>query len=188
LSSSEYPHWRADEEAIARIPLKSDSIVLDVGAHIGVTVRLFAARAGHVHAFEPAPRAMALLEANTADLKNVTIHAFALSNKDEIVCFEEKPGLDFSSLSEEGIQVLAKTIDSLGLVPDFIKIDVEGYEHRVLEGARQTIKDRSPVIMFEALNEAARQFCENIIREANPNYRFESIGQKLNHIAWPTAR
>jgi hypothetical protein len=73
-------------------------------------------------------------------------------------------------------------------VPDFIKIDVEGYEHRVLEGARQTIKDRSPVIMFEALNEAARQFCENIIREANPNYRFESIGQKLNHIAWPTAR
>jgi FkbM family methyltransferase len=185
LRYGEYPHWRADEEAIARIPLSSESIVIDVGANIGVTVRLFAARAGHVHAFEPAPRAIPLLTANTADLDNVTIHHFALSDKDGPVYLDESKNLDFSRLSETGIPVLAKKIDSLGLAPAFIKIDVEGFEHLVLEGARETISKHSPVIMFEAWDEAARQRSENIIRGANPNYTFEPIGQKLNHIAWP---
>jgi FkbM family methyltransferase len=185
LQYREYPHWRGDEEGIARIPLTSESVVIDVGANIGVTVRLFAARAGHVHAFEPSPRAMRLLRANTGDLNNVTIHQCALSNINGIVHFNEDYWLDLSSLADEGVEVEARTIDSLGLAPDFIKIDVEGYEHLVLEAARQTLRDHSPVVMFEALNECARQYCENLIREANPNYRFESIGPKMNHIAWP---
>jgi FkbM family methyltransferase len=186
LSHGEYVRWRADEEAIGRIPLNSNSTVLDVGANIGVTVRLFANRAGHVHAFEPSTRAMALLKANTADLNNVTLHQYALSNESGAVRFEEKGKLDLSSISDTGIEVPAKTIDCLALPADFIKIDVEGYEHLVLQGARQTLRERAPIVMFEALSETARQYCENIISDANPSYRFESIGEKMNHIAWPT--
>jgi FkbM family methyltransferase len=185
LRYNEYPHWRGDEDGLARIPLGNDSIVLDVGANIGVMTRIFAARAGHVHAFEPAPRAQPLLARNTADLANVTIHQTALSNTTGTAFFEERAELDVSSLADAGIEVPVETIDSLGLVPALIKIDVEGYEHLVLEGAHNTIRDHAPVIMFEAFGETARQYCENIIRVANPAYRFESLGHKFNHIAWP---
>jgi FkbM family methyltransferase len=185
LRHGEYPHWREDETGIARIPLNSASIVLDVGANIGVTARMFAARAGHVHAFEPSPRALAMLRANTADLENVTIHPFAVSNVNGTVYFEEKFLLDTSSLSDRGLEVQAKAIDSLGLVPDFIKMDVEGFEHLVLEGASETLKYHAPVIMFEALSQSARDRCEKLILGANPQYRFEALGNNMNHIAWP---
>jgi FkbM family methyltransferase len=185
LRYNEYPHWRGDEDGISRIPLDRASVVLDVGANIGVMSRIFADRAGEVHAFEPAPRAQPLLRRNTADLPNVTIHQCALSNAVGTAHFEERAELDVSSLSDEGIEVEVRTIDSLGLRPALIKIDVEGYEHLVLEGANDTIRDHAPVILFEAFGETARQYCENIIREANPAYRFESLGHKFNHIAWP---
>jgi FkbM family methyltransferase len=40
--------------------------------------------------------------------------------------------------------------DDLGLVPDVVKIDVEGYELQVLEGMRSTLAASSPMIMLEA--------------------------------------
>jgi FkbM family methyltransferase len=126
-----------------------------------------------------------MLLANTEDLSNVTIHDCAISNANGVAHFEEKFLLDMSSLSDKGMEVETRTIDSLGLAPSLIKIDVEGFEHLVLEGARETVKQHSPVIMFEAWDDAARERSEGIIREANRNYRFEAIGEKLNHIAWP---
>jgi hypothetical protein len=80
--------------------------------------------------------------------------------------------------------VPVRTLDSFGFVPDLIKIDVEGHEHRVLEGATEMLQ-RAPVILFEALSESARQYCENIILASNPRYGFETIGWGTNHIAWP---
>jgi FkbM family methyltransferase len=184
LKFGEYPHWRPDEEAWARLPIGSDSLVLDIGANIGVMTRLSAARAGRVHAFEPAPRALPLLEANTADLTNVTVHAVALSNVDGSTRFRQRAALDESSIGEGDVEVPVRTLDSFGFVPDLIKIDVEGYEHRVLEGATEMLQ-RAPVILFEALSETARQYCENIILAANPRYGFETIGWGTNDIAWP---
>lgn len=188
LRYGEYPHWRPDEDGVNRVPLTKDSVVLDIGANIGVTARIFAARAGHVHAFEPAPRALPLLKANTADLPNITIHQVALSDQTGTAHFAEREALDVSSLADEGIEVPMQTVDSLGLRPDFIKIDVEGYEHRVLMGAKETLKESHPVVMFEAFGETARQYCENIIREGNPAYEFETLGGQTNHIAWPRTR
>jgi FkbM family methyltransferase len=157
---------------------------VDVGANIGVTVRLFAAQAGHVHAFEPAPRALRLLQRNVSDLCNVTLYTVALSNENGTARFSELEALDNSTLADDGIDVPVRTLDSYGLKPDVLKIDVEGFEHLVLEGARETLR-HSPVVVFEAFGETARQYCENIIKSANPNYRFETMGGKTNHIAWP---
>lgn len=177
----EYPHWRPDEEALSRIPL--GGIVVDIGANIGVTASIFGREATEVHAFEPAPRAIPLLRANAPP--NVKIYQVALSNVEGVAWFNERAALDESSLSHAGIEVPVMTLDSFALRPTFIKIDVEGYEHRVLQGASETIK-LSPVIMFEAFSETARQYCEDIILAANSQYRFESMGGGTNHIAWPT--
>lgn len=179
-----YPHWRAEEKAFDGFEWGPKSIVLDIGANIGVTVRIFARHAAHVHAFEPAPRALRLLVANTKSLQNVTVHAVAVSDKLGTVRFEERQKLDTSSMgtSSDGIEVPAVTIDSLGLVPDVIKIDVEGFEQLVLKGATETLK-HGPTIVFEALSANALQECKAIICLANPSYTFEAIGGGTNFIA-----
>jgi FkbM family methyltransferase len=177
-----YARWQPDEDAIARIPLDERSVVLDIGANIGVMTRIFARRAAHVHAFEPAPRALALLRANAPD--NATIHPVALADRCGTVRFAEVESLDMSSISNEGVEVPARTVDSLGLKPDFIKIDVEGYEIQVLRGARETLK-AGPIIMFEALNPQALGECQNEILAANANYSFERLPGGTNFIAWP---
>lgn len=42
------------------------------------------------------------------------------------------------------------------LAPDLIKIDVEGAEHRVLQGAQKTIEDSQPILIIECLNEKTK--------------------------------
>jgi FkbM family methyltransferase len=176
----EFPHWQADAEAIARIPLNRESVVLDIGANIGVMTRLFAERAGHVHAFEPSPRALALLRENAPP--NCTIHPIALGDHNEVTHIAELEALDESHVSETGIVVQMRTVDSLNLNPDFIKIDVEGYEPAVLRGAVETMK-RGPMLMFEALTKEARMECASIIHEANPAYLIEDMGSGVNFYA-----
>lgn len=179
-----YPHWQSDEDAIDAIHLGPDSIVLDIGANIGITARIFAGKAGHVHAFEPSPRALRLLLANTRLLHNVTVHAAAIANSTGQIRFVERGALDTSGISTtlDGIDVPVFTVDSLGLTPQLIKIDVEGFENLVLHGATETLK-KGPTIIFEALTELARIDCENIIRSANPAYSFERVGSGSNYLA-----
>lgn len=46
-------------------------------------------------------------------------------------------------------KVKSITIDSLNLLPDMIKIDCEGYDLAILEGAIQTIRKSQPIILME---------------------------------------
>jgi len=187
LKWGEYPHWNADEEGIQRIPLTSASVVLDIGANIGVLTRQFASRAGQVHAFEPSPRALRLLRANVQDLANVTVHPIALADTTGKARFIERENVDMSSLTNDGgIEVSVTTIDALALAPDFIKIDVEGFEEQVLYGAKETLA-RSPVVMFEALSNESRERCERAILSADPGYSFERLDGGTNFLAWPAS-
>ena len=46
-------------------------------------------------------------------------------------------------------RVIIKKLDSFNLTSDFIKIDVEGYELKVLEGSIKHIKKNNPIILIE---------------------------------------
>lgn len=184
IEFGEYPHWGQDVELFNSI-IEPHHFVVDIGANIGVTTRLFAERAAQVHAFEPAPRALPMLRANSGP--NVIVHAVALSDSDGTTFFREEKKLDLSGVSDTGVEIPMRTLDSYGLKPDFIKIDVEGHEPAVLRGARETLQC-SPIIVFEALSDEARTVCQDLILDANPGYRFEKFGQ-LNNVARPvTAR
>lgn len=176
----EFTRWRADEDAIAAIPLDRSSVVLDIGANIGVMTRIFASRAGHVHAFEPSPRALAMLRLNAPP--NSTIHPFALGEREGTVAFAECEALDMSHIGEGDLQVPVRTVDSLGLKPAFIKIDVEGFEPEVLLGATQTLAT-GPIVMFEALTPQLLERCTSILRAANPRYQVADMGSGENFLA-----
>jgi FkbM family methyltransferase len=176
----EFTRWRADEEAIAAIPLDRSSIVLDIGANIGVMTRIFAARAGHVHAFEPSPRALALLRLNAP--LNSTIHPFALGEEEGVVAFAECEALDMSHIGQGDLKVPVRTEDSLELAPSYLKIDVEGFEPHVLRGARRTLA-AGPMVMFEALTSELVQECTSILVSANRRYRVHDMGSGENFLA-----
>ena len=155
-------------------------VVADVGAHIGVTVKIFGRRAKTLHAFEPSPRALRLLRANAP--ANCVIYPCAIGDYNGKVRFAEADNVDMSHISESGIEVEIRTLDSFNLAPDFIKIDVEGWEPAVLRGAARTLQ-RGPTVMFEALTPDALQECKEVILKANNAYSFHALGGGTNFLA-----
>jgi FkbM family methyltransferase len=138
--------------------LNKDCVVYDIGANIGYHTTAFASLARKVYAFEPHPKNYALLEQNTEDFSNVYIGNYAVSNS-RSVCYindyDPQVAGNFGAVSvvdyPTSIEAVAIDLDTAGLdLPDFIKIDVEGYELQVLEGCRQIIEHRCPVVYYEA--------------------------------------
>ena len=141
------------------------SVVLDIGANIGCTALLFAQRARRVIAFEPSPSTFDLLRRNVkrAAVGNVELRNHALGSR------AERSQLTFAANNRAGGFVSAGTATSAGHVTepisivrlddlaealaldrlDFVKIDVEGFEQSVLDGARDTIGRFEPVVALE---------------------------------------
>jgi FkbM family methyltransferase len=147
-----------------------DGDAIDVGAAVGFYSVLIAKHltTGRVLAIEPIPQSLKRLQGNLTrnevDSK-VIVFGGAASNTRTPTQVKFIHGLEeYSSMGEichpavrghQYSEVTAKssTVDFLvdlhGLKPRFIKIDVEGMEHKVLEGARATIARFRPVIYSE---------------------------------------
>jgi FkbM family methyltransferase len=144
--------------------IKKDSVVIDVGANIGVHTVHFAqcAPSGRVISIEPSRSTLQYLLRNTAHLANVVPLSVALSDSTDVKKFLIASDNAYSGLHdtkrkpilrEEAVACFAgdEILPSLcenGRV-DFIKIDVEGLELQVLRGMRQLISRHRPVIFCE---------------------------------------
>ena len=143
----------------AHIP--SDSVVLDVGANIGLSTILLARLVAKVIAFEPSPTNLALLRKNLElnAIANVDVIAAAVSAEPATLLFHEAtygagshvvtPGhLDAANVRT--VDVPALPLDSQTLPPiAFIKMDTEGHEPDVLAGARTLLERDKPLIFME---------------------------------------
>lgn len=137
---------------------------VDAGANKGVYLHHLSRNFDHVVAFEPLPALASYLQ--RAAPRNARVHAVALSDHEgeaELslpVGFNElgsiEPGHASSGAASQPAcelevhHVRKAPLDSFGLKQvGLLKIDVEGHELAVLEGARRLIADWRPVVMVE---------------------------------------
>ncbi|MFA7193548.1 MAG: FkbM family methyltransferase [Candidatus Paceibacterota bacterium] len=165
-------------DLISKLAANKNKVVWDIGAHIGYLSLFFSSAFGEetlVYAFEPNPSNQKWLESNInineAYSKRIFINKEAITNKVGEVEFnvgnaddatssggyikDVTPPLQENSYEDfKKIKVESNTIDNLISqkklsVPDFIKIDVEGAELKVLEGGINTLQQNGPELIIE---------------------------------------
>ena len=145
--------------------IKPGDICWDVGANIGFYTCLLAslvAGSGAVVAFEPAARTCGYLKENVSlnQFTNVTVVNKGLSDKQEqrLLHYSEAglaegtASLKYTDGRAASERVTLDTIDNLIRelpAPEFVKIDVEGYQLEVLRGGEHFLKTRAPLLMAE---------------------------------------
>ena len=125
--------------------------VIDCGAWIGQW-SLMHRHAEHVEAFEPNPDILPLLEHNIQSCPQIHLHRTALSNQPGRTALRYESHTGTCHMWPEGHaqDIEVRTLDSYQFSDvDIIKIDVEGMEVPLLQGAEQTIRRNRPWILIE---------------------------------------
>ena len=120
-------------------------VCLDIGSNIGQWTRPLANKFQSVVCFEPNPNFRECFKKNISE-HNVVLHPYGLSDKAHSV------SQDFNStqIKDEPGDIKMRTLDSFGLTQvDLVKIDVDGSEVPLLNGARETLARNNPIINIE---------------------------------------
>lgn len=156
------------EKELAFLPhlLRPGMTAIDIGANHGVyslaMARLVAP--GKVFAYEPASEPRALLERSRElnQASNLEISAAALSDsrREGHLAFGKSSELNALADSGPGERVQVTTLDLEEAeqgwpAPDFVKVDAEGEEERVLAGGADFFARHSPLVMFEVKSSKA---------------------------------
>jgi FkbM family methyltransferase len=169
--------------------LDSGDVFFDVGANVGYyTVlgsRLVGER-GQVISFEPLVRNLSHLYRHVTinKLQNVSIIPSACSDKISLASFSSGQNTamghlkDDKTLSKDLTLVSTVTLDAvsdkLAIIPNVVKVDVEGAELSVLHGASEKILPLKPKIFLSLHSEALRTDCLQYLKGFG--YRFEPLG------------
>lgn len=135
-----------------------ECVVYDIGANIGYHTQGFAHMAKHVYAFEPNLKNIKLLEKNTSHLPNVTIIRKAVGDVAGVSYISDYNLDQFGNygecmMTDKGQRCEVIKLDDMNLpLPDIIKIDVEGYELKVIEGCKEIIRKKNPAILYESIH------------------------------------
>mgnify|MGYP005839807013 CR=1 FL=1 len=163
--------YEASALATAARHIAPGSVVFDVGANVGYTALRFA-QAMDAHS------ALVAIEPDSANFQHLQRHLGVLAvpqvrliqaivtdhdGQERLLLDADLPVNHRISLSGEGVPVQAVTLDTLALeYPDkrvsLIKIDVQGAEKRVLEGAQGVLTRDKPALFVEFYEPALREF------------------------------
>lgn len=168
--------WEEDVAKAIDKFLKPGWTMLDIGAHVGYFAVQAARRGNKVIAIEANPEAVKLLRANAerngvAD--HITILPVAISDTDEMQHLATAEGFNGAPgtmrLDVSGVPVSVMRARDLQTRPEFIKIDIEGMDHRVLADMPDVL-DAAEVVVLEASGECRKYGSDpkdivNLLRE-----------------------
>ncbi len=189
----EYPSTTYQQATIdeASKYLKNFNCAIDVGANIGLHTVRFSKIFKSVHAFEPTSINYECLEKNTASLQNIHLNKFGLgatASRESIKLPIDSNNcggfsiVDWQNHSQEFLEetIEIKTLDSLKLAPDLIKIDVQGFDLNVLMGGKNTLTKFKPVVIVEAESKKIK----NEIRAFLTSLKFELATEVRKDQIW----
>jgi FkbM family methyltransferase len=186
--------------------IKSGYTVLDIGGNIGLFTLLASSKVGKegkIISFEPNPSVAQIMRENVNknEISNVRIEEIALSNANgeislNILRKEFSDLYSFISNSKnveglsESITVKMTRLDdfilenSIGKI-DIIKIDIEGAEFMCFEGAKKTLTNDKPIIIFEC-NESIniQRFGYNTFELLSFLYQFGYSFEEIERHQW----
>ena len=159
------------ETEIVKNEIKSNDVVIDIGAHIGYFTLLFAMLVGpkgKVFSFEPEPKNFELLKKNVEinDYDNVITERKIVSDKNEkctLYTFETSSGANRIYKPNNKSNPKPIEVDSISLDEyfknseflkkiKFIKIDVEGAEILILKSMKSLLKENNDVKLLLEFN------------------------------------
>lgn len=144
--------------------VKKGDVVVDVGANIGYYTVLLAQKAKKVYAFEPDSDNFEILEKNIKanGLENVVAIKAAVGSKEgELKLYKSEENLGDHKLYETPLGSAASPLDEGEKIKviklddfvkekiDLMKIDTQGWEPEVIEGAKNLIEKDKPIIFME---------------------------------------
>jgi FkbM family methyltransferase len=132
---------------------------LDIGAHVGAVSIYLSRKFKKVFAFEAVPSTYGFLRRNAEAIPNIEALNLAIGSEGGEVYFAHYDTHGQLSHVASKVEepkttrvgpIAVRPIDSMDLgMVSFMKIDVEGYELPVIEGARTTIERDRPLILVE---------------------------------------
>tara|TARA_Y100000592_G_C5327056_1_gene247665 strand:+ start:48 stop:623 length:576 start_codon:yes stop_codon:yes gene_type:complete len=132
--------------------------IIDVGAWWGPWSLHWQPHADKLEIFEPNQKILPMLEHNISRYDNCTLHKTALGDKKGTVSMEYATHSGTNHVTESQGDIEMRTLDSYNFNNvDVIKIDVEGYELSVLNGGKQTITQKMPLLQIE-MNKAGKRY------------------------------
>ena len=145
------------EMKFAKELINPGAVVIDCGAHHGLCTILFSRWVGDdgkVISLEPMPDNVAIIRKNIElnGLENVTLLERAAGSNQGYVFMKRRSNAAVSPTRRATLRVKCVTLDDISrefnVIPSFLKIDVEGFEYKVLEGCK-SILSNNPAILLE---------------------------------------
>lgn len=169
--------YEVDKQAMLERLMNLGMVVWDVGANAGfytLALSRLTGPAGHVYAFEPLGANVKNLirHVHLNRLTNTTVVQCALGGANELCGFDTSISHQKGFLSEHRNDYLVPCFTADGFlrsrpdaVPALLKIDVEGAESRMLEGARQLLTEHRPIVVLALHGQDQVKRCYQILQD-----------------------
>lgn len=164
VGAGEHGYWLGSYELRKRLAFEREispgSVIYDIGANVGYFSLLASELTGHdgkVYAFEPLPRNIEFLRKHVTlnRMVNIEVIEAAVSDQGGEASFDLGASSAMGHLADSGeISVRMVNLDEMfdaGELqpPDYVKVDVEGAEYAVLQGARKLLETYQPVLFLD---------------------------------------